>query len=410
MKKSSKNKYWARNIRRVLIIMAMFLMTVQCARFFMTEEKKQENYTKMINLAFEYERDGDFKNAEKFYKRAARYDNFAYYEWAMMYYQNIDSEKGLKKLEEAYNKYKIVLAARTLGNIKYAKKDMKNAKKWFIKGAEGEDVESQYYLALILEEEKNINEAEKWYKKAAEQEDSAAIYKLIYINFFKGNRDQMIKWRKELFETKGIEKISWDMKENIDHMFGNEQEQQYFRLAVDGEKYQDESRYKDAENRYIEAANIYNGAYVDLGLFYYYGIGDKEKGKEILNEAYKKGIKGADFRLGVIAYAEKHKDEANKWYNISAEKGNPRAQFYIALDYDKKKEFKKAEKFYLLSAEQKDAEAMYNLMLMYLNDMKDKKNAKKWANSILEEAGLINLTLNIKNAAKDTLTEVDEKI
>ena len=42
--------------------------------------------------------------------------------------------------------------------------------------------------------------------------------------------------------------------------------------------------------------------------------------------------------------------------------------------------------------------------------MKDKKNAKKWANSILEEAGLINLTLNIKNAAKDTLTEVDEKI
>ena len=220
----------------------------------------------------------------------------------------------------------------------------------------------------------------------------------------------MIKWRKELFETKGIEKISWDMKENIDHMFGNEQEQQYFRLAVDGEKYQDESRYKDAENRYIEAANIYNGAYVDLGLFYYYGIGDKEKGKEILNEAYKKGIKGADFRLGVIAYAEKHKDEANKWYNISAEKGNPRAQFYIALDYDEKKEFKKAEKFYLLSAEQKDAEAMYNLMLMYLNDMKDKKNAKKWANSILEEAGLINLTLNIKNAAKDTLTEVDEKI
>ena len=129
-----------------------------------------------------------------------------------------------------------------------------------------------------------------------------------------------------------------------------------------------------------------------------------------MNEAYKKGIKGADFRLGVIAYAEKHKDEANKWYNISAEKGNPRAQFYIALDYDEKKEFKKAEKFYLLSAEQKDAEAMYNLMLMYLNDMKDKKNAKKWANSILEEAGLINLTLNIKNAAKDTLTEVDEKI
>ena len=64
----------------------------------------------------------------------------------------------------------------------------------------------------------------------------------------------------------------------------------------------------------------------------------------------------------------------------------------------------------MLSAEQKDAEAMYNLMLMYLNDMKDKKNAKKWANSILEEAGLINLTLNIKNAAKDTLTEVDEKI
>ena len=112
--------------------------------------------------------------------------------------------------------------------------------------------------------------------------------------------------------------------------------------------------------------------------------------------------------MGLIYESEKQPEEAYKWYKIAADEGDSSAQYMVALHYYKKKNLKEAEKYYILSANQKDAEAMYNLMLLYFEDKKDNQNAKKWANKILNDSGLENLTWDIKDGADAVLENIEK--
>ncbi|WP_155830844.1 hypothetical protein [Pseudoleptotrichia goodfellowii] len=51
---------------------------------------------------------------------------------------------------------------------------------------------------------------------------------------------------------------------------------------------------------------------------------------------------------------------------------------------------------------------MYNLMLLYFEDKKDNQNAKKWANKILNDSGLENLTWDIKDGADAVLENIEK--
>ncbi|MDO5088496.1 MAG: hypothetical protein Q4D53_01810 [Leptotrichiaceae bacterium] len=371
----------------------------------MEDTQDSEKYSMLIDTALKYEYDREYKKAEKYYRKAARHDKRAYYEIALMYYYNINMEKGIEKLEEAYKKYGITDAAKMLGHIAHEKNNTVEAEKWYIKSSEGGDVESEYYLGDLYERKGELAEAKTWYLKAAEKGDAVSMYRLIYIYFLKGNTDKMSEWKEKLLNGESVENITYNMKKGIGYMFGNKQQQKYFDLVMQADKYIKESKYKDAENKYMEAGNIYDEGNIDLGLFYYYDVGDREKGKTVLNNVHKKGVKGAAFHLGAIADKEKEYEKAWKWYEIGAEEGDSRAQYNLANLYYNEKDLVNAEKYYLMSANQKDGEAMYNLMLIYY-DKDDMKNAKDWAEKILQGTGIENLTFDIKKDAIEVLYEV----
>lgn len=407
MKRSQKE---GRNsaLKKIITVLVILFMFIQCGAAFMDQEEKNKEYSKLSEIASKYEKKGDFKKAEKYYKMATDYNKYGYYKIAIMYYYNVNREKGIKKMEEAYNIHKVVDAAEFLGYKAYEKNNIDGAKKWYTLAAKDGDSDAQYELARIYEREKNLEEAEKWYIEAAENNDSDAIYKVVLLNFLKGNKEKVREWKRRFFETKGLTGITRSQKAWINYMTGSEKDQKYFYLARDAEDLIDESKYKEAEEKYIEARKYSERAYFDLGMFYYYDIGDKEKGKKVLEEAYNRKIPGLAYSLGLIYENEKQPEEAYKWYKIAADEGDSSAQYTIALYYYDQKNLKEAEKYYVLSADQKDSEAMYNLMLLYFEDKKDNKNAKKWANKILNDPALENLTWSMKDGADAILQKIEE--
>lgn len=407
MKRSQKE---GRNsaLKKIITVLVILFMFIQCGAAFMDQEEKNKEYSKLSEIASKYEKKGDFKKAEKYYKMATDYNKYGYYKIAIMYYYNVNREKGIKKMEEAYNIHKVVDAANFLGYKAYEKNDIAGAKKWYTLAAKDGDSDAQYELARIYENEKKFEEAEKWYIEAAENNDSDAMYKVIFLNFLKGNKEKVKEWKRRFLGTKGLTGITRSQKTWIDHMTGSEKDEKYFYLAREAEDFIDESKYKEAEEKYIEAQKYSERAYFDLGAFYYYDVGDKEKGKKVLEEAYNRKVFVAAYSLGLIYESEKQPEEAYKWYKIAADEGDSSAQFMVALHYYDKKNLKEAEKYYILSADQKDAEAMYNLMLLYFEDKKDNQNAKKWANKILNDSGLENLTWNMKDSAEAILEEIEK--
>ncbi|RRD40944.1 hypothetical protein EII29_00390 [Leptotrichia sp. OH3620_COT-345] len=103
----------------------------------------------------------NLKKLKVIIKKLQKYDTDTYYEIALMYYYNINKEKGIKKFKEVYERYKIRDAAKMLGYIAYKKNDMVEAKEWYTKSSE--DGEAMHHNLMWIYYDKNDkSNARKW--------------------------------------------------------------------------------------------------------------------------------------------------------------------------------------------------------------------------------------------------------
>ena len=123
-----------------------------------------------------------YKNAEKYYDEAKKYDNGAYLSIAYLYYNFIDKNEGEKKYKIAYDKG-ISQVAYILGSIAYRKGNFNLANEWYLKGIEKGDKFSNIDLGKLLISENKIDEAKKYLLKAEDGNDAEGIYYLMTIYY-----------------------------------------------------------------------------------------------------------------------------------------------------------------------------------------------------------------------------------
>ena len=163
-----------------------------------TNQNIEDSYKEWIDTAEKYEENREYEKAEEYYLKAAQYNKEIYMVIGQMYYDNIDKEKGIEKLKEAYEKG-AYSAAGILGESEEEKGNINKAKEWYKKGIEKGDLYSQNSMAILYEKEKKWDEAEKLLFKGAQREDTTSIYLLILLYFETDKEAEMQKWKERLF-------------------------------------------------------------------------------------------------------------------------------------------------------------------------------------------------------------------
>ena len=80
---------------------------LQPSEAFQNQVKNQsieDLYKEWLDTAEKYEENGEYEKAEEYYLKAVQYNKEIYMVIGQMYYDNIDKEKGIEKLKEAYEK------------------------------------------------------------------------------------------------------------------------------------------------------------------------------------------------------------------------------------------------------------------------------------------------------------------
>ena len=71
--------------------------------FYLENKKNPEKAQLMARIAYELNRE-NYKDAEKYFLKVAKYDKTAYVSIADMYYEHIDENEGKKRYEIAFEK------------------------------------------------------------------------------------------------------------------------------------------------------------------------------------------------------------------------------------------------------------------------------------------------------------------
>ena len=81
----------------IVFLCLLNFITVSCSKPTNRVKNDDKKYLKLISLG-DVERDeGNYKNSEKYYEEAKKYDNGAYLSIAYLYYNFIDKSEGEKK-------------------------------------------------------------------------------------------------------------------------------------------------------------------------------------------------------------------------------------------------------------------------------------------------------------------------
>ena len=168
------------------------------------KEKKYFNLTEEANRFIEKK---DYEKAEKIFLEAAKLNNEGYYEIAKMY-AGISNERAVEKYKIAYEKG-VVRAAGDIGSYYYDKKrDVETAKKWIQMAIDGGDVDSNFYLGEIYEDEGDLRQALKYYSIPANNKKAIAMSIARSLASELGDKKLADYWYNKIFSEPGIEQLS----------------------------------------------------------------------------------------------------------------------------------------------------------------------------------------------------------
>lgn len=394
-------KFYSKYLLTILFLWLLSFTIISCSKSTNRVKNEDKKYLELISLG-DVERDeGNYKNAEKYYEEAKKYDNGAYLSIAYLYYNFIDKNEGEKKYKIAYDKGNSQ-AAYILGSIAYKKGNFNLAKKWYLKGIEKGDKFSNIDLGKLLISENKIDEAKKYLLKAENGNDAEGIYYLMTIYYREKNKSKIHSLKEKMFGKNKMNGIDDEIILKIDLMLGNENENKKFELIDEADSLIRINKYEEAKKKYEKLLEYGFEGYYFLGNMYKF-LDNNSEAMKYYEIAYKKGNMGmAAYKIGNIYEEENNKLEAKKWYQAGTNVGNLQSASTLGMLEISEGNEEKAKELFLKGIEQKNSEAILGMMGYYQKKGNDKK-IKELAKKILEEKGLLYNSLNLNNIATKVL-------
>jgi len=363
--------------------------------------KNAERYEKAKMEFDEYIKKGNYKKAEEVMNEAKKYDFRAYVDIAVLYYDYIDKEQALEKYKEAYENGNTPSSFMVGYIFEKEKKDYKEAEKWYKIATSSDILEAYVLLGNIYKMNGKIDELKKLCEEGANKKFAFMMYRLAGIYFRENNIEEMNYWIERIDKESGLIGFYGNMKTKFEYMkSNNENNKKYIKLILEANE---ETGYVDSEEtkeKLKKAIKYNNDGYLELGHFYNSVEKNFEKAKEAYKIAYEKGVKGSAFALGEIYYETGDYKESEKWYQISVKKeNNKNAQFGLARLLSNEGKEEEAHYWYQKSAEQNLAPGMI-VMIGYRKNIEE---GKMWANKVLTEKGVEDLTPEGKKLAQKFL-------
>ena len=356
-----------------------------------------KKYLKLISLGDIEKKDGNYREAERYYEEAKKYDDGAYLSLANLYYNFIDKDEGEKKYKIAYDKG-ISQAAYILGSIAYKKGNFNLAKEWYLKGIEKGDKFSSIELGKLLISENNINEAKKYLLKVENGNNAEGIYYLMTIYYKEGNKSKIYELKEKMFGKSKMNGIDDEVMLKIDLMLGDDNENKKFELIDEADSLMRINKYKEAKEKYEKSLEYGFEGYYLLGNMYKF-LGNNSEAMKYYEIAYKKGNMGmAAYKIGNIYEEKDNKAEAKKWYQAGMDVGNSQSVSTLGMLEIDEGNSEKAKELFLRGIKQKNAEAILGMM-GYYQKKGDNKKIQELAKRILEEKGLFYNSSNLNNIA-----------
>ena len=182
---------------------------------YMLGTEKEKQYFDLTEEANKFVEKKDYEKAEKIFLEAAKLNNEGYYEIAKMY-SDISNEKAVEKYKIAYEKG-VARAAGDVGSYYYdEKKDVETAKKWIQMAIDGGDVDSNFYLGEIYEDEGDLRQALKYYSIPANNKKAIAMSIARSLASELGDKKLADYWYNKIFSEPGIEQLSEQLVIGLD--------------------------------------------------------------------------------------------------------------------------------------------------------------------------------------------------
>ena len=356
--------------------------------FYLENKQNPEKAQLMARIAYELNRE-NYKEAEKYFLKVAKYDKTAYVSIADMYYEHIDENEGKKRYEIAFEKGN-KKAGTILGMIAEDNNDYKKAEEWYKKSLDKENVLGYKSFATFLYKTNRKNEAEKYFIEAGNRKDADSMLDLIKIYYMKKDNEKLKYWQDKILNTKEIFRFDDEANDLLEYSLSKDRmDKEFFELYIKGEESILKKDYDTAEKYFLQMEKLKKEGILYTADFYYRYKDEKEKGMEKYKKAYENGLKKAAVFIGIIEHRNRNIDEAKKWYRIAANAEYTDSQIYLAQILEE--EGYKLESFdlYLKAAELKDYRAI-NYLLKYYYREKNLKEIKKLVDVVKKSNGLKN--------------------
>lgn len=177
-----------------------------------TGNENDREYVKVLLKASDLKDEGKYKEAEKLYNEAAKYNKRAYDELGNLYYVDYKNEnKAIEIYKKGYAEgsldatYSLSILENDRGNKKESERLLKIC-------AEKGNLNCQRHYANTLYENSQEGEGLKWFKKAAEQKDAISMFKLMSYYYEKNDETEVKKWARKILTEKGILDFDYKIK------------------------------------------------------------------------------------------------------------------------------------------------------------------------------------------------------
>ena len=356
--------------------------------FYLENKKDPEKAQLMARIAYELNRE-NYKEAEKYFLKVAKYDKTAYVSIADMYYEHIDENEGKKRYEIAFEKGN-KNAGTILGMIAEDNNDYKKAEEWYKKSLDKENVLGYKSFATFLYKTNRKNEAEKYFIEAGNRKDADSMLYLIKMYYMKKDTEKLKYWQDKILNTKEIFRFDDEANDLLEYSLSKDRmDKEFFELYIKGEESILKKDYDTAEKYFLQMEKLKKEGILYTADFYYRFKDEKEKGMKKYKKAYENGLKKAAVFIGIIEHRNRNIDEAKKWYRIAANAEYTDSQIYLAQILEEEGDKIEALNLYLKAAELKDYRAI-NYLLKYYYREKNLKEIKKLVDVVKKSNGLKN--------------------
>ena len=171
---------------------------------YMMGNKKQQHIFVYLNNADNFIEKKKYKEAEKEYFEAIKYDKKIKYYLAELYRIYFMDVGKATELYKEVSKTGEKRAFALLGDIYLSQGETKEATKWYREGAKKGESNSQYRIGRILQLSGEIKEAFKYYNKSAKQKNIYGIIRVIEYYYVNKNYREEKKWIYKVFNENNI--------------------------------------------------------------------------------------------------------------------------------------------------------------------------------------------------------------